>query len=416
MSDRFVITFTGSGGNDAIHGIMTELGDTLRSEGLNVVQFSANEAELQHAADLLASGKVDFALTWLGFAADFSVYLEGRPAPVNAFEAFRVPLLKFQADSPAYFSARHGDLPANSVNVYPAAEFAKFRQRWLPDVRALTAIVPPFPLAPIPRENVAPQRRRNGKLVFLKNGNSPQALRQLWNEKLAAPVATRLGQMAEAIAPPGLACRPLDIGEWVAERLREDGIDPDRARTFVILLTAQLDDYLRRLKSTMIAEALLDFPVVIQGDAWEHLDARGRRAQLVPGQDFASSARIFAEELGIIDMAPNIESAPHDRIARAAGSYSAFLTNRQAWLNEGIPGFDALTFEFTADSIRERVEAALSDPGRFVEFGIAFGERFREHHTEPEFARRLIEIAEIARLQYGAAAPQLQPYFIWPAA
>ena len=82
---------------------------------------------------------------------------------------------------------------------------------------------------------------------------------------------------------------------------------------------AQLDDYLRRIKSEMIATAILDFPVIVQGDLWGHVDFAGRSARLVPGEDFVASRRVFADELGVIDMSPNMDTEPHDRVQRAAG-------------------------------------------------------------------------------------------------
>src|SRR5207249_1009738 len=103
----------------------------------------------------------------------------------------------------------------------------------------------------------------------------------------------------------GLRPGKLLIGDFVAQFIEARGIAPESAMSLMPFFAAQLDDYLRRIKSEMIATAILDFPVVVQGDLWSHVDFSGRRARLVQGEDFVASRRVFAEELGVIDMSPN---------------------------------------------------------------------------------------------------------------
>src|SRR4030095_12048959 len=99
-----------------------------------------------------------------------------------------------------------------------------------------------------------------------------------------------------------LALRPglFHVGDFVADYLRSEGVDPESVRYLIPFFSAQLDDYLRRIKSKMIAEAILDLPVVIQGRFWHHLDITGRKATLVEGQDYRNSRRLYLNELGII--------------------------------------------------------------------------------------------------------------------
>jgi len=413
MEEKLVLVLPGGGANNAIQGMMTEFGNALSAHGLPVVHVSFESSELQYAIDLMARGKVSFALTWLGIGQDISGAIGEDGRTVNIWDALHVPLVKIHADHPAYFSERHRDTPRNSVNLYMAAEFMDFR-RWLPDVRALTGLVPPWPIAPLPRTEVDLRRRRNGKLVFLKNGNSPGDLRRLWRERLAPTVAGLVEAMADEIRPVGLRPGKLLIGDFVAGFLAGGGIEPESATPLLPFFAAQLDDYLRRAKSEMIATAILDFPVIVQGDLWDHVDFGGRRASLVPGEDFVTSRRVFADELGVIDMSPNMDTEPHDRVQRAAGSYSLVLSNRQSWIAEEFPGFDEMTFEFEPESIKARIADVLARPERYLELGVAFGERFREVHPMEAFSRRVVELAEIAALQYAREKPALQPFFIWP--
>ena len=416
MRKSFVIAFTGRGANDAIRGLMAEYGAALSVCGFSVVEVDPGEpAELQFAIDRMARGEVAFGLTWLGIGQDLKVTEANSSGPRNAWELFGVPLLKLHGDLPAYFSDFHRDVPDTTVNLYHADEFAHFWRNWLPRERALTVQIPPLPLSATARATVDRSARKQGKLVFLKNGNSPVQLRQIWRDRLSPVAARVVEEMAEAITPEALRPGCIYIGDFVADFLaRRLQAEPRSLGSLLLFFAAQMDDYLRRVKSEMIVRAILDLPVIVQGDLWEHVDFSGRRAQHVGGKSYQSSLEIYRNQLGIIDMSPNVDSWPHDRIQRAAGSFTLLLTNRQGWISEQFPGFDDLTFEFNEESIKVRVADAIENPDRYLDLAMAFGERFCARYTQRAFAQRLIEAAELATLNAAGDKPHIQPFFVWP--
>jgi len=416
MGGKFVLAISGKGANDAIRGMIAAYTEPLATAGLSIVHVSAEEAELQYATEQIAAGNVAFGIAWLGIGQYLPVEIGPDRTRANAWEACRTPLLKIHGDIPAYFQDLHRDIPANAVNLYAAKEFIEYRRRWMPESRAMTAQIPPLVLEPLPRERVDMARRRKGKIVFLKNGNSPAALRSLWHERLPGSVARLIGAMADAIVPVGTRPGPLLIGDFVAEFLASESIEPLSMRRIIPFLTAQMDDYLRRIKSEMIATALLDLPVIVQGGGWGHIDFRNRRATLVPGQDYAQSQAIFTDQLGIIDMSPNTDTGGHERIQRAAGAFAVMLTNRQGWIEQTLPGFDDLMFDFMPESIVGRVADVIAHTDRYLDLAVAFGERFRKIYPSEAYANRVIDLAELAVLQYGETKPVIQPFFIWPTA
>jgi hypothetical protein len=165
----------------------------------------------------------------------------------------------------------------------------------------------------------------------------------------------------------------------------------------------------------MIANAVLDLPVIVRGASWEHVDFTRRKARLYPGQDFDTSNKIFADELGVIDMSPNMDLEPHERVMRAAGSFSLVLTNRQSWLSREFAGFEDMTFEFDPQSIKDRIAGVLANPDRYLDLGVAFGERFRAIHPRDALARQVVEVADLASLQCVEQKPNIQKFFVWPA-
>jgi hypothetical protein len=412
VNKQMVLVISGAGGNNAIHGLMADYSAALESAGHSILQVTVDPAELQYGVELMQKGGVSFAMTWLGIGQDLRVQTDR--SVVNAFEYFGIPLVKLQGDLPAYFGERHADLPRNTVNLYQAAEFVQYRRRWMPEANALTSLIPPMPMVPMGRDRVDSNKRRNGKLFFLKNGNSPAELRNLWRSRLPSTVAQLADAIAEEIVSVGTKPGVLHIGDFVADFIRATGMSADPPRNLIAFLSAQMDDYLRRIKSTMIAQAILDLPVVVQGSFWEHVDFKGKRAQLVEGMDVDASQDILHSQLGVIDMSPNVDGWPHDRVQRAAGSYSLVLTNRQGWLSERFADFEEFAFEFNPESIRDRVHDAIANPGRYIEQAVAFGERFREVYPRHAFGQRVVELVDLAKLLWNEPKPLLQPYFAWP--
>jgi hypothetical protein len=416
MSDKVVLVFAGHGGNDAIRGLMDEFASSLVEIGMNVVQVMLDPAELQMAVSLASEGKVAFGLTYLGIGQDLQVNVGAGGHTRNLWEALELPLLKIHGDIPAYFADRHRDTPTTSVNLYVAEEFMHFRRRWLPSAKTIAAVVPPMAIFELRKGLVDVEARRKGRLVFVKNGNPPDALRAMWRERLPTSTANLLTEIADEAARASASAGRILLGDFVAAYLQSAGMDTEALAPTIRLFTAQVDDYVRRVKSEMIASALLDFPIVVQGDNWGHVDFTGRKAQLVPGRSYEDTRSVFTQALGIIDMSPNTQGAPHERIWRAAGCYTLAVTNRQTWFDGNFAELSALEFDFNPESIRSVVGEIIANPSRYIDAGISFGEQFRTVYPRSGFANKIVDYAELAVLQYGRQKPSLQPYFAWSSA
>jgi hypothetical protein len=177
---------------------------------------------------------------------------------------------------------------------------------------------------------------------------------------------------------------------------------------------AQLDDYLRRIKSTMIAEVLTEFPVEIHGFNWDHFDFSGKRVRFFQGGDYTRSKERIVASLGLVDMSPNTQRAPHDRPMRAFGLYTLCLTNEQTFFREQFNEVDAFSFRFDRDHLRETVANTLAHPKRSVELGLTIAEQFRRDYPAREFAQFMLDTASHIRLASGQRHPGLQDFFVWP--
>lgn len=413
MGKELVIVFSGKGANDAIAGLMSDYGSVLEKAGYAVIHVSFEPAELDYALRLMEGGEVAFAMTWLGIGQDLAAKPKASGAAINVFDALQIPLVKLQGDLPAYYIDFHRDIPRNSINLYQAREFLEFRKKWIPEATTFASTIPPMAMIPMELEKVNSKARQEGTLFFLKNGNSPDELARAWDRNLPSRTAATLRNMSQELQINCLNSSTIHLGDLVASFLEQHGVAAPIPKRFVWFMSAQMDDYLRRVKSTLIAEALLEFPVVVQGSFWDHIDFTGQRARLAPGTSVFESHEIVLNELGVIDMSANVNTWPHDRVQRAAGAYSLVLTNRQQWLTERFPEFTELTFDFSLESIADRVSDVLSHPGRYVDLAIAFGDRFRQIFPREAVADRISLLVAHARLMWSEPKPTLQNFFVW---
>jgi hypothetical protein len=205
-----------------------------------------------------------------------------------------------------------------------------------------------------------------------------------------------------------------DIDALVCAYFRNNGLDVDSLINLRLFFVCQLDDYYRRLKSTLIAESLLDFPIEVHGFNWGHVDFSGKRAALVPHADYNVSRGLMREALGVIDMSPNTGLTPHDRCRRAFGSYTLCLTNEQECFRRQFTNYQDFCFKFDKESLQAKVADAVNNPKRSIELGIEIAETYRQSDVPNAAAQRMLDAANALRLDRASRFPNLQNYFGWP--
>lgn len=414
-SKQTVIIVSGRGGNDAVNGLMRNFASILEAAGLNILYIDislANDATYQHMIETAHSGVVTFAFGYAGVGNDWVVNLPEGGA-VNMWEYFKIPFLKIHGDMPAYYLSRHDNVPNCSANLYPADEFLRQLVWFFPNSGTASFRCDPWLISDTPLESIDFERRKKGPLVFVKNGGSTDALVKRWADVFPASLYASLCGMAETITPKLLHEGHIDVHKEVIEHLEADAYDPVGLRKTIRLFIAQIDDFSRRVKSTMIAQALLELPVQIQGGGWDHLKSGSHRATFVEPQEYAQTEAIFHSALGVIDMSPNIDSGCHDRMMRAAGTYAYALTNRTTWLGEIYPAFHEKSFDFTPQSITESAAWAIDNPDACIELGIEYGRRFRARYSSAGFAQKMMRIADYVRVEKFPMENRPQSYFMW---
>jgi hypothetical protein len=206
------------------------------------------------------------------------------------------------------------------------------------------------------------------------------------------------------------------IDDLIARYFNENGFDIERLLKLRLFFIAQLDDYLRALKCTRMAEALMDLPVEIRGNNWEHLDFTGKKATYIDECDYTKSIGLVRESLGLIDVSPNTVTRPHDRLMRAYGAHTFCLTNEQTFLQE-LPHFDRLTFRFEKENLQQQVAYLLNHQADALEMGVEIAAAYKVKHPRIATVTKLLEYSSFVRLDNLPQRPAgSQDFFVWPPA
>lgn len=312
-----ILGLAGASMNDALGAatrahipMFRDLGHELRE-----INFSRPDAQVR-LQEAMNEGGIEFGFSAMGGAADLRTRT-GDGTDRNLWESLEVPFLSLMGDTPAYFFDRHVALSRWHGCLYFFPEHLAFRKR-LPLTRGMYGLIPPFPFDAKPSSAIDFKAKSKGRLLFLKNGNDPRRLLDAWRETLAAPAFVMLAEMASDLSSRVNGDDVCNLDAYVCAHLGQKGFEIDEFITLRLYLVAQLDDYLRRVKSTMLGTVLAEFPVDIQGHNWEHVEFSGSRARYLPGGDYTESGSQIERALAIIDMSPNTQGAPHDRPMRAS--------------------------------------------------------------------------------------------------
>ena len=335
---------------------------------------------------------------------------------LNLWEAAGIPFIRFYGDIPAYFPDRHVAVFGNSINAYYGDRHLAFYRRWFTNP-ALSLLSPPLLLDknPLPIDEIDIDNKAAGKIIFPKNGNSPHQLIDYWKSTLPSKLLSVLIGAAEDSISKDRIDTDYPMDDLIIEHFARFNIDISAEPAVLCFMVAQLDDYVRRIKSTMIAEALLDLPVEIRGTSWEHVNFAGKKATYVRNSSYANTQALIDRVPAIIDMSPNLQNAPHDRICRAIGRGTAFLTNKQRFLEGLVPNSERFMFSFEPKAIRDLIEYYVFNPREAIDLGIEQARLLREPlFNESRYVDTLKLAVQTVALRYGGRPPGTQNFVDFP--
>ncbi|MGI4941400.1 MAG: hypothetical protein ACRYHQ_12725 [Janthinobacterium lividum] len=358
--------------------------------GLTGHVLRLSDPEFPARLDALLRDGICFAWGYAGVGARLEV--RGR----NLWDALAVPFISVLADAPFIMPANHHVPSPWVVNGYIYREWLEVQRAYFqaPQVSALL----PMGVIPNPDARVTPWSRRTRRMVFVKGGADPAAQRARW---IGWPSSLRhvLHDAADALAAQGTG----PILPTVQACLAAHGLSLDGRKQLLFGLLHELDTYIRSLRATVIARALLPLGADIVGGGWDHLPPG--RARMLPAMDASRLEALYADTQILVNVSPNFGSGAHERVLRgfAARACVASDNNDHARAHlHALPSFHG--FDWHAPELGDHLAALFDDPSPYddkVDEAQAWVER---HHSPAAFLDGMAALADLVRMQ-GVMSP-----------
>ena len=410
-----VLFLTGDSRGDALRLMGQSYEALFKAQGYDFLQIDFRDQgslirTLNHVVD---DKPIEFAFSFMNYGATLLANDENGKCQ-NLWQGIGAPFLSLIGDSPAYYFDLHVCRVPNHACLYGFPEHEVLRRRLPQLTNGFIGGFQSLLLDMLDLQDLDFKAKAGGQLFFLKNGNDPQQLWDSWNALKGRPLQA-LRELADYLTADLANPKGNQIDDIVTDYFAGIGFDISALPKLRLFFIAQLDDYYRRLKSTMMAKALMDFPVQIIGTHWDHLDFSGKRVTYVNDCNYAESTRLIRDSLGVVDMSPNTGLAPHDRPCRAFGAYTLCVTNEQEFFQKKLPHHEEFSFRFDRDSFQGKIADVLAHPTRFVDIGIEVAKAFRRVNPPEAAVRQLIDTAALVKLdQRRDHLPGSPDYFVWP--
>lgn len=407
------ITFISDSRSDALGGASHSFADICRAEGYDyrLIDLRAQSWSEELSRLLARPEEICGVLSSMGIGDGWVTATPGGTRPL--WQNAGIPFVSCIGDHPAYYWDRHMPRGPGHASLYVFREHIDAALAWFGPQQQM-GLTPIWPRDLVPLEAIDFRAKASGPVCFFKHGNNPQRLLDFWRS-LPQPMSDWLLEISHSfdMFKVGHGLKPLHL--LVDDFLRERSFFAGPPVQLPAFMVAQLDDYARRVKSTFVAESLLDLPVRIFGDNWGHVDFTGRRATHHAGLSYFKTRDAISEALALVDMSPNTESAPHDRFLCAAGRHTFCLNNTQHYYRDNYEAAATMLYEYDRESLRDKVAGLLADPARHIEYGIAAAARAQVLHAPAAAVRRTAEFVRMVR--FAASSKPFagqQDFLAWP--
>ncbi len=394
-----VLSLTWNSAYQSVRGLVRHFTASWAACGLEMVELDlATPHWLGQLQELMKTRRIRFVFCTSGVGTN--IEMDG----VNLWERLSLPVFSLLLDHPAYLAKHHRALPASTVLGYMFEDHAQFQAASVQAENTVMSLhygVPDLPVAASPAGRP--------RVIFAKTGNAPEALAASWRE---APRLERI--LHDALDELALTARGnAHAGEFPPVLARVCAAHHLYLQPFNQLqrfLLVQLDDYIRRLKSTAMARALLRFDVDVFGQAWEHVDTSNARARFHGPVDYATVEGQFSGATASLTMNPNIDLSAHDRFFTAIGAGVMPVSDNNAYTARHFPELADYTFDFRPGRLERVLERVFARPEAARELAGACRARARGLHGVEHAATVIAETMQAAAL--AATTRDVQNFFV----
>ncbi|GAC1346257.1 MAG: hypothetical protein NVSMB18_27940 [Acetobacteraceae bacterium] len=390
-----VIALVGENANGILECQSQRFLDLLPALGLEGRVLNLRSSTFVAQLDAALQQGVSFAWGYAGVGANLAI--SGR----NIWSATGIPFISVLADAPYIMPGNHHIASANVVNGYVYPDWLAFQQRHIRSAQISTLI--PMGVIPNPASTEIPWSARPQRMLFVKTGSDPVRQRAGW---AAWPARLRpiLHDCADALASQ----KPGPIAPTVQACLEAHALFLDGSRPMLFGLLHELDTYIRALRATAVVRALLPLPVDIVGDGWAHVRQDGR-ARFHPAISASDLEAQYARTQILINVTPNVAHGAHERVLRGFASRCCIASDSNAHAEATfatLPSYHG--FDWHEPDLADRLAAIFHDPTPYDELLDQAQAYVERNHDSMAFLQRLVELAQLARMQSTMAGYALE--------
>lgn len=337
-----------------------------------------------HAA---LSGGVLFAWGYAGVGARLA--LGGR----NIWDEAKIPFISVLADAPYIKPGNHHVDSPWVVNGYIYREWLELQEAYFRSPQVSTLL--PMGVLPNPGRQTVPWAKRPRRMLFVKTGADPAAQRAAW-EDWPARLRPVLHECADALAYRS----PGPIAPVLRSCLEAHSLVLDGARPMLFGLLHELDTYIRALRATTMARALMQLPAEIVGDGWDHIKDEPGRARFRRSIPATALDAVYANTQILVNVTPNFASGAHERVLRGFAAGCCIVSDNNDFARthlERSPVYGGV--EWQQPDLADRLAAAfesldadedaLDDAAAYIE----------QQYDPAVFITRMKELAQLARMK-----------------
>lgn len=352
MAGKILILRWAGSAYDSLGGLLDLMAQEFAALGFNVVLFPADGQDWPNRlTQRLQVGDITFALTMSGIAADLTVN------GASVWEATKVPLFNWNCDHPCYFPSRHVIRNRFLLHGYVFPDHARYNITHLKPNGAAFAVhlgIPPralFPEAPLPPES------RNARILFTKSGHDTNKIEANWRNYVP-DLRQVVFTAAEALFHRSTADF-LSVLQRAGEPL---GLFLDGNSQLTMVLSREVDAYIRFKRANLVMETILRYPVDVFGSGWDHINWDGAEARFHGAMTWRAMIQQMPRYLGCLSTNPLVDGSIHDRAFFALSAGVVPVSDSNEFSRAHMPTLEPYSFTFTRERIAQAVEALLDAP------------------------------------------------------
>lgn len=381
-----VVALTGENANGILEAQSERFLDLLRTMGLECRLLRLREPNFAQEFDRALNDGILFAWSYAGVGARLS---RGN-GPI--WEAASIPFISVLADAPYIMPANHSVASPFVVNGYFYREWLDLQLAHVQSSQ-ISALLP-MGVLPNPERISNPWAQRSRRMLFVKTGADPKQQRDNW-EHWPARLRVVLHDSADVLAalPPG------PVEPVVRDCLAAHGLALSGNKALLFGLLHELDTYVRALRATTMARALLHLPVDIVGGGWEHLGRESGRARFHPPMHASALEAVYADSQILVNTTPCLASGAHERVLRGFAAGCCVVSDDNDHSRANLSHLTAYCgVDWTARDLADRLASI------FAEHRTSEDERdeardYVETHNDPAtFVTRMAELADVVRM------------------